>query len=796
MSRTIIIGGGAIGLSVAYHLGKRNAGEVILLERNQLTSGTSWHAAGIVGPLRATSNLTRLASHALELFPRLEKETGMSTGYQRTGGYFLARESARLDELNRIANIGKTQGLTPQMIDPQEIRMPTLSTDGLVGVLRIPEDGNVNPVDLCMAYAHAAKSMGIEICEGVTVSRLMTQGGRVGGVMLGDGTEYAADRVVLCTGAWSRELAATADVALPLQAVEHMYVVTEPMADLPNPFPVIRDLDHGIYIKGDVGKLVIGGFERDAKCWNPYGTGGDRPFVELPEDWDQFAPFMEAALELIPGLRKSGILHFMNGPESFTADTRPLVGPPTGVDGLYVAAGMNSLGVMSSAGIGYALAGWIDDGTPPFDMWEVDIARVDPKTADAEHIAARMKEAVADLFAIHWPYKQPQAGRSLRISPLHDRWAAAGAYFGQTAGWERGLWYAQNSSERKLAYSTGAQHWWPIAEREARRMVDGAALLDLTPFTKIDIEGSAAVSELNRLTTAQMDVKCGGVVYTQLLNTQGGIEMDVTVSRLGSNSFRLVSGAAARQRDMCLLRRNLSGCSITDVTEHYCMIGVMGAGAVNALAHVTSEKFWAGASLGESREASLAGHCCRAARISFVGEYGWELTVANAGAADVFNALYDAGARPMGHYALDGCRMEKGFKHWGHDIGPRITPLESGLGFTIDWSKDFVGKQTLQRQKTDGVRQRLVLLRIDGDALLLHDEPIYTGTTHVGFTTSGAMGPRTGLNLAFGLISASPGETPAETCERKFRVRVAGEEYPATALRKAPFDPTGKRMQP
>lgn len=794
MGRIVIIGGGAIGLSVAYHLAKRGAEDVVLLERNQLTSGTSWHAAGIVGPLRATPNMTQLASYALELFPALEAETGMSTGYRRTGGYWLARDPARLDELRRIADLGATQGLNPRMVSAEEIDLPLLNKDGLVGALQVPEDANVNPVDLCMAYARAARQLGVEIREGVSVSELRREGHRITGVCLRDGSVMAADRVILCTGAWSRELAATAGVALPLQSVEHMYVVTEPVAGLPDPFPVIRDLDRGIYIKGDAGKLVIGGFEPDAKCWDPYGPEGDRAFLEMAEDWEQFTPFLEAALALVPALERVGIQHFMNGPESFTADTRPLVGETPQVDGLFVAAGMNSVGVMSSAGIGRALADWVVDGEPPTEMWEVDIARADPATADPAHMAARMQEAVADLFAMHWPYKQPKAGRGLRVSALHDRWARAGAVFGLTAGWERGLWYARDEAERSLPYAVGPQPWFGIAAREAAVMAEGAALLDLSPFAKFEVCGPEALAGLNRLATAQLDVAEGRAVYTQLLNARGGIEMDVTVTRIGAERFLVVSGAATRMRDGAYLRRHLGeniGCR--DITDAYCVIGVMGAGS-RAVMHGVSEDFPA-MDFGHSRLGSVAGVACRLTRVSYVGELGWEIMVENGQAATVFDALCGAGAQPMGHYALDGCRMEKGFVHWSHEIGAFVTPLEAGLGFTIDWAKDFIGKAALEAQRRDGVRQRLVLLHVRGDALVLHDEPVYEGAQHVGLTTSGALGSRTGLNLALAMVSVDPGETMSETCARDFSVRVAGKDYGAEVLRKPPFDPAGKRMR-
>ena len=793
MSRVVIIGGGAIGLSIAYHLGLRGADEVVLLERNQLTSGTSWHAAGIVGPLRATPNMTRLASYALELCPRLEAETGLATGYRRTGGYWLARRPDRMDELRRIADLGVTQGLTPRIVETDDVAMPGLDLSGHVGALHVPEDGNVNPVDLCMAYARGAKANGVEIREGVHVQQINTDQGRATGVTLRNGELIETDSVILATGAWSRELAANAGVHLPLQAVEHMYVVTEPMLGLPDPVPVLRDLDRGIYLKGDAGKLVIGGFEPNAKCWDAHGPEGDRPFLELAEDWDQFSPFMAAALELMPRLADTGIQHFMNGPESFTADTRPLVGLTPQVDGLFVAVGMNSVGVMSSAGIGRVLADWITDGRPPMDMWEVDIARIDPATASQTHMENRMEEAVADLFAMHWPYKNPRAGRDLRQSALHSAWAAQGAVFGLTAGWERGLWYARDGSERDLPYATTAQPWWPIAEREAAGMESGAVLLDLSPFSKFRVTGPKALEQLNKITTAQLATAEPRAVYTQFLNPNGGIEMDVTISKRCEDQLDVTSGAATRQRDLAYLRRHLNGVDIEDLTEDFCTIGLMGAASQDILASVMDEP--PSMRFGRFAEMVLTGQPITLTRVSFVGEFGYEITIASDRAQPVFDALIVAGAKPMGHYALDGCRIEKGFKHWGHDLGPEVTPLEAGLGFTIDWNKDFIGKNALLAQKAKGVSQRLILLQIKGEALMLHDEPIYEGGVHVGLTTSGARGPRTGLNLAFGMVRIAQGESLGDTFNRQFSVRVAGQDYPAMPLRQAPFDPKGERMR-
>ncbi len=786
----IIIGGGAVGLSLAYHLTRRGVRDVLVLERNQLTSGTSWHAAGIVGPLRATPNMTRLAMYAGELFPRLEEETGLSTGYRRTGGYWLAREPERMDELRRIAALGLHMGLTPRIVAPGEVghACPGLNVEGLTGAMEVAEDASVDPVDLCMAYAKAARAGGADIREGTQVDHLLIQGDRVTGVALKDGAEMSAKAVAICAGAWSRQLAAGAGLALPIQPVEHMYVVTEPHAGFDG-FPVVRDLDRGIYIKGDVGKLVIGGFEPDAKCWDAEGPEGDRPFLELAEDWEQFAPFMEAALHLVPALAETGIQRFMNGPESFTADTRPLIGAAPRTDGLFVAAGMNSVGVMSSAGVGRVLADWIAEGAAPMDLWEVDIARADPLTASDAHLAERMTEAVADQFTLHWPYKQPKAGRGLRVSALHDRWAAAGAVFGVTGGWERGLWYARSEADRTLPYSVGAQPWWPIAAREAAQMAEGTVLLDLSPFTKLTVSGAGAMQALNRLCTATLNRPLNHAVYTQFLNPKGGIEMDVTVTRVAQEVFEITSGAATRWRDLAYLRRNLPDqLTITDRTEDDCVIGVMGAGSRDVLRALSEA--WPDIQFGYRAEALIAGIPCAATRLSFVGELGYEVRMSSASADRVFDALIGAGARPMGHYALEACRIEKGFRAWGHDLGPEITPLEAGLGFTIDWTKDFVGKDVLAAQRT-ALRRRLVLLKIEGGPLILHDEPVWEEGRVVGLTTSGARGARTGLDLAFALIET----TDSSMVDRRFEVEIAGKRYPARALSRAPFDPDGKRMR-
>jgi len=829
MKTTVVIGGGALGLSVAYHLGRRGANNVVLLERHKLTSGTSWHAAGIVGPLRATPNMTKLAMYAGECFKTLETQTGLSTGYNRTGGYWLAQKAERMDELDRIASLGNYFGLHCKRMSAAQLteQLPFVDVKHYAGGISVAEDANVNPVDLCMAYAKAARDSGVQIRENSEVADIVVDTGQVSGVRLANGSVIAADTVAVCAGAWSKPLAARAGLELPLQAVEHMYVVTEPLntsADypIPHPFPVIRDLDSGIYIKGDSGgKLVIGGFEHNAKCWDTDSDIGQQPFIELPEDWTQFEPFMEAALKLLPQLNDIGVQRFMNGPESFTADTKPLVGMAPTVDGLFVAAGMNSVGIMSSAGIGRVLSDWMLDKCAPSDLWEVDIARCNPTTASNTHMRERMTEAVSDQFDMHWPYKQQIAGRLLHKSVLHDRWQSLGAVFGVTGGLERGLWFARNETEKSLPYSIGRQSWQAIAEQEAAVLNSGVALLDLSAFAKFNIHGKGALKFLQQIASANVDVDKGRAVYTSLLNDAGGIEADVTITRMSKACFRLTSGGATRFRDYALLKRRVrafieteqtepvggtptfkstsqsasklrrDSIKIDDVTDQEIVLGVMGCGA-QALLVSMSPGNWHDFPFGTAKHMTIAGVSCFATRLSYIGEYGFELNMATNQAHVLFDAIVNAGAKPLGQHALNSCRIEKRFLHWGHDIGPEITPLEAGLAWCIDWQKEFVGKAALLKQCDTGVRRRICLFQVEGEPLLLHDEPIFAGNTVVGLTTSGTLGVRTGLSIAIGLVETGLNQTIQDIAKQSFEIAVAGRRYPATVLAHPAYEPENR----
>lgn len=795
-NRIIIIGGGVIGLSVAYHLAHRGEKNIVLLERNQLTSGTTWHAAGIVGPLRPTYAMTKIAIQTMSLFPALEEETGLKTGYQKTSGYWIARQDDRMDEIERLFALAEVSGLNAELLSGQEVANRVLNIDpsGIVGAMSLQEDSQVNPVDLCMAYARGATRLGVDIREGVTVDEILVESGRTKGVRLADGTEILGDKVALCAGTWSKKLTDEIGVALPLQAVKHMYVVTEPIPNLPKPYPIFRDMETNVYLKGDAGKMLIGWFEDDAKLWDPFGPEGDRPFLEMADDWDHAEPFLSAAMEMVPELEKTGISHFLNGPESFSHDFKPFVGETPEVDNLFIATAMNSGGILSSAGVGKSMAEWMTVGRALDDIWNLDIRRIDPKMSDPGFMGERMKEVVGYNFCMHWPYKQPTAGRNLRLSPLHDR--LKDAQFGVGGAWERTLWFPKDDGERDLPYSVGEQHWQPIANREAQDMARDVSLIDLSPFTKINIAGPDALKLAQTVFCSNMDVAFGRAVYTLMLNEDGGIEIDLTVTRTGENSFRMTSPAATRRKDLAWITKKAADldASIEDVTETEAVIGVMGPRS-RALLAAISDADWDDFPFSTSRNVVVADIPVTATRISFVGELGWELSVPVANAGTLFDVLRAQGAGLMGTHAIDGCRLEKRFLHWGHDIDSNMTPLESGLGFTVDFKKsDFIGKAALEGQKKIGITRRLVLLEAEGTPLLLHEEPIYEDGAFVGLTTSGAVGPRTGKRLALGLIDIATGETPSQTATRVFDIQVGKKRYAANVIT-APYDPNSLKMR-
>lgn len=788
-AEVVVIGGGLIGLSTAYHLAELGFTDVALLERNTLTSGTSWHAAGVVGSLRATYELTHLAKYAYELLEDIERRTGQSPGYLRTGGMFLAARPERLVEYERMKAIADISGLHAELIGPADIQslVPGLNVEDLTGAIWVEEDGQADPSSMCMAFAAGARQAGIRIHENVEVARVLVEDHQVVGVQIiedGEPRTIACRAVLNAAGAWSRGLGAQNGIGLPVQAVEHMYIVTEPIGNLPEPHPVLRDNEGHIYFKADGQQLLMGGFEFDAIPWDAFGPDGTKPFIKLAEDWEQFGPQMEYAIHRYPVLETAGIRLFMNGPEAFTHDSVQVMGEVPDVEGYFVAAGFNSIGLMSSPGVGRYMAEWITAGRAPLDLFGLDVGRVDPLQTDESFLHSRMKEAVGDQFAMHWPHKQPKAGRDLRRTPLHGSWS--GAVFGTAAAWERPLYFGP-----PVDPSNTAPNWWPHVEAEVQAMTTGAALVELSPFSKFDVSGAEAVAFVQQICTSDLDVATGRAVYTQLTNDRGGVEADVTITRLESDHFRVMGGSAARWHDGGWLRRQArrtgNRVSIDDVTADYAVLGVMGPASRALLAaHAPSGEF-ADFPFGTSREVRIGEHSARATRVSYVGELGWELTIDPLDGQAV-HELLSPDASSLGLYAIDACRVEKGYRHWGHDIGPSDTILEAGLGFTIEWEKDFLGVEVLRQQQEAGVERRLrQFVVIDAHPLLLHDEPVLCDGEVVGRTTSGARGFRIGQTSCFAYIPAG--------LAGEFQVRVGNAYHQLELLKRAPFDPKNLRMR-
>jgi glycine cleavage system T protein len=805
-ARCVIIGGGIIGCSVAYHLAKLGWQDIVLLERGQLTCGTTWHAAGLVAQLRATHNLTRLARYSIDLYAGLERETGQATGFKQNGAITIADNPERFEELRRSASMGRCFGVDVEVISAADVARlwPMVNAGDIVGAIHMPADGQINPVDVTQALAKGARMRGVRIFERRGATAILTRAGRVAGVRTEAG-EIATDVVVNCAGMWARELGAMAGVNVPLHAAEHFYIVTEPMKGAVGTLPVLRDFDGQAYYKEDAGKLLVGAFERRAKPWGMAGIPRDFEFAELPEDWEHFEPVLHSALHRVPVLATTGIQKFFNGPESFTPDNRYYLGEAPELRGFFVAAGFNSIGIQSAGGAGMVLAEWIDRGHPPMDLADVDIRRVFAFQNDAGYLRERVTEALGLLYAMHWPYRQYSTARGMRRSPLHARITAENACMGEFSGWERPNWYAPAGVAPEYAYSWGRQNWFDYCAAECRAAREAVALFDQSSFAKILVSGADAETFLQRICANDIATP-GRAVYTQWLNERGGIEADLTVTRIAAHGFLVVTGAASGTRDMAWLRRHLpdaSDCTITDVTGQWAVIGVMGPQSRTLLAELTPDDLADAAfPFGAHREITLAGAAIRATRISYVGELGWELLVGRDLATAVFDAIMAAGGRHgirlAGMHAMDSLRLEKAFRHWGHDIGDEDTPIEAGLGFACAFDKPggFIGRDALLAQKARGVHKRLVQFALeDPEPLLYHNEPIYRDGVPVGYITSAAYGHTLGRSVGLGYVRDAGAVTSAFINAGHYAIEVAGVRHAARASLAPMYDPGGTRMR-
>lgn len=814
-ARAVIIGGGIVGCSVAYHLAKLGWTDVVLLERRQLTCGTTWHAAGLIAQLRATANMTRLAKYSQELYFGLEAETEVATGFKRNGSITVALTDERMEELSRTASMARAFGVEVEEIAPADIRRryQHLNVEDVVGGVYVAKDGQGDPTNITQALAKGARNNGARIFEGVKVTAIHRDGERVTGVATEQG-DIAADYVVNCAGMWGREVGLMAGVNVPLQACEHFYIVTEAIDGLTQ-LPVLRVPDECAYYKEDAGKMLIGAFEPVSKPWGMDGIPEDFCFDQLPEDVDHFEPILEAAVARMPMLGDAGIHTFFNGPESFTPDDRYILGEAPELRNFFVAAGFNSVGIQSAGGAGMALAQWMDGGEPPFDLWDVDIRRMQPFQGTKAYLFERSKETLGLLYADHFPYRQYATARGLRRSPLHQDLRARGACFGETAGWERANWFlpedaVQRGETPEYRYSWKRQNWFAHSRDEHLAVREGVGLFDMTSFGKIRVEGADAEAVLQRICANDVAVPPGQVVYTQWLNDRGGIEADVTVTRLSETAFLVVTPGATLVRDLTWLKRHTpegAHSIATDISAMEAVICIMGPKARDLLqpltgASLTTEDF----PYGTMQTIDLGMAPVRAHRVSYVGELGWEIYVTADMAAHVFERIMargrDVGLRLCGLHALDSCRIEKAFRHFGHDITDEDHVLESGLGFAVKIGKtpsrfgDFIGRASVMAKREAGLTRRLLQFQLrDPEPLLYHNEPILRGGEIVGFVTSGNYGHWLGGAVGLGYVPCEPGETIADMLKSSYEIEVAGSRCQATASFKPLYDPQAKRVR-
>lgn len=815
-AKVVIIGGGVIGCSVAYHLAKLGWTDVVLLERKQLTSGTTWHAAGLIGQLRATANMTKLAKYSQELYGALEAETCVATGFKRVGSISVALTGERYEELKRGVSMARSYGVEVETISVAEAgrRHPLLNTEGVVGAIYLPKDGQGDPANIALALAKGARQKGVKIFENTKVTGITRDAKRVTGVVTGQGP-IQARYVVNCAGMWGREVGRMAGVPLPLQACEHFYIVTEADPKVPRDLPVLRVPDECAYYKEDAGKILLGAFEPVAKPWSVDAIPESFCFDQIPEDFEHFAPILEKATARMPMLEKVGIHTFFNGPESFTHDDRYLLGEAPQLGNFYVACGFNSVGIQSAGGAGQALAEWIVGGAPPFDLWDVDVRRTFPYQSTRSFITARVTETLGLLYADHFPYRQYATARGVRHTPFYDVLKAEGACFGETAGWERAHWFLPaseraNGAAPEYRYSWKRQNWFDYSAAEHRAVRTAAGMLDMSAFGKFRVEGRDAEAVLQRLSGNDVAVPPGKIVYTQWLNAKGGIEADLTVTRLSETSFAVITSTATAARDFAWLQRHIpddAHCVALDVTSGEACLAVMGPKARDILQPLTTADLSNAAfPFGTAKTIELGMAIVRAHRVTYVGELGWEIYVPVEFARHVFETIAAAGRphglRLAGVHAMDSLRMEKAYRHFGHDIGDEDHVLEAGLGFAVKVDKpmsrfgNFIGRDAVLAKKQAGLSKRFLQFQLeDPEPLLYHTEPILKNGSLAGYLTSGAYGHHLGAAIGLGYAACRPGEKPEDILGARYEIEVAGLRVPAVASLKPLYDPASLRIR-
>ncbi|MXY66248.1 MAG: FAD-dependent oxidoreductase [Gammaproteobacteria bacterium] len=806
-AHVVVVGGGIMGCSTAYHLAGLGIGDVVLLERHQISSGSTWHAAGLVGQLRNQAGITQLLGHSVELYERLERETGQATGWKMNGGLRLACNPERMTEIKRQATTAKSFGLDMRILTPGEAQAlwPVMDIGDVVGAAYLPTDGQANPGDINRALARGAGQRGVRIIENCDVTGVRVEDGRVTGldtVLGGIGTGV----VVNCCGQWAREFGALAGVSVPLVSVQHQYLLTEPVAGITPDLPTLRDPDRLTYYKEEVGGLVMGGYEPNPMAWAENGLPADFSFTLLDPDWDHFEPMMTLALPRLPALRNVGVKQLVNGPESFTPDGNFILGEAPELRGFFVGAGFNAFGIASGGGAGKALAEWIVADEPPYDLWAVDIRRFGAVHRDRKWVQARTLELYGKHYTIAWPSEEHSSARGARLSPLYATLNRKGACFGEKMGWERPNWFAPPGVKPEDRYSFERPNWFDHVGAEHRAVRERVAVMDQTSFAKFEVHGPDAARALNRICAADVDCRPMQLRYTQMLNSRGGIECDLTVTRLAPDRYYIVTGTGFITHDRHWIESHfLSGESVRleDVSDRYAVLSLMGPRSRAVLDAVAEGAFGnTEFPFASARHTRIQGMELLAIRITYVGELGWELHCRSEDAPAVYRALVGAGTAhgitDAGYRAIETLRLEKAYRAWGTDLTPDHTPLEAGLGFAVKLRSpvDFVGRKALEERLSGPLAKRLMGFSVDvPDIVLIGRETIYRDGERVGWLTSGGYGYTVGRAIGLGYIRNPDGVEDDWLSRGSYELEVAARRVPAKLHRRALHDPGMTRVR-
>ena len=806
-AQIIVIGGGIIGCSTAYHLARDHRADVIVLEQGRLTSGSTWHAAGLVGQLRSSASITKVLKYSVDLYKRLDQETGLETGWKMSGCLRLATNQDRWIEYRRLATTAQSFGMDMHLLSPQEARamFPLMQVDDLVGASWLPTDGQASPSDITQSLARGARMHGAKIFENVRVTGFDMKDGRITAVKTSKG-DIACEKVVNCAGQWARQIGVMAGINVPLQPVKHQYVITEKIDGLSSDAPTIRDPDRRTYFKEEVGGLCFGGYEPNPQGWTMEDVPNEWEFQLFDDDYDHFEQHMMQAMARVPALNNVGVKQMINGPESFTPDGNFILGPAPECVNMFVGAGFNAFGIASGGGAGWVLAQWVIDGEAPLDLWVVDIRRFSEMHKDRQWVNDRTLEAYGKHYAIGFPHVEYESGRPRIVSPLYERLKSHRAVFGSKLGWERPNWFAPIGMEPADIPTMGRQNWFDAVGDEHRHVREKVGIFDQSSFAKYEISGSGALAALSHICANDVSKPDGRLTYTQLLNTRGGIEADLTVARLADDRFYIVTGTGFRTHDLAWIREHVADGAdvrIDDITEEYGTLALMGPHARDVLERVTtSDVSNAAFPFGHVREIVIAGARVRALRVTYVGELGWELHIPIGAIGGVFDALMQAGKawdiRPVGYRALESLRLEKGYRAWGSDITPNDTPFEAGLGWAVKLKSNtgFIGAPALREIAGRPLTKRFAGFVIDDpDAVLVGRETILRNGEPVGYLTSGGYGYTIGKSIGYGYVRNEDGVSDAYLEDGVYELVIALDRVPARIGMKPFFDPANARVK-